>query len=212
LLDLLHPGSHEVIGERALGDEPMQVAALGRALLEGLEAGGVCGIVKHLPGHGRAAADSHVELPVADAGEEALAVDLAPFRALHDAPMGMVAHILYPVWDADRPASLSPVVIGEIIRGAIGFTGLLMTDDIAMAALSGTPGERAAAALAAGCDLVLHCSGRLADNEVVAAAVHPIGELAQGRLDLAMAVAAGRRSARSYEALAAKRDALLAYA
>src|SRR5688500_17173689 len=117
LLDVRQKGAHAVIGERALGDEPMQVAALGRALLDGLEAGGVGGVVKHMPGHGRAAADSHVELPVVEADEAGLAVDLAPFRALRDAAMGMMAHVLYPAWDPERCASLSPTVIGEVIRG-----------------------------------------------------------------------------------------------
>ena len=119
----------------------MRVAALGRAVLDGLAAGGVVGVVKHMPGHGRARADSHKELPVVEASAEELAADLAPFRALADAPMAMTAHVLYPAWDAERPASLSPTVIGEVIRGEIGFDGLLMTDDLAMKALSGTLGR-----------------------------------------------------------------------
>ena len=212
VLDVRQEGAHDVIGERSLGDEPMQVAALGRALLDGLEAGGVGGVVKHMPGHGRAGADSHVELPVVDADEAALAVDLAPFRALRDAAMGMVGHVLYPAWDAERGASLSPTVIGEVIRGRIGFDGLLMSDDIAMEALSGPTGERARAVVAAGCDLALLGSGRLADNEAVADALGEIGEASRLRLERAMAAIAGRRSAQSLDALAAKRDALLAYA
>jgi len=212
VLDVRQEGGHDVIGERALGDEPMQVAALGRALLEGLEAGGVGGVVKHMPGHGRAGADSHVELPVVDADEAALAVDLAPFRALHDAAMGMVGHVLYPVWDAERGASLSPTVIGEVIRGRIGFEGLLMSDDLGMAALSGPLSERAAAAIAAGCDLVLHGSGSPTENAQIAGALDPIGDAARQRLDRAMARIAGRSSTSGHEALAAKRDALLAYA
>jgi beta-N-acetylhexosaminidase len=212
VLDVKQEGAHDVIGERALGDEPMQVAALGRALLQGLEAGGVGGVVKHMPGHGRAGADSHVELPVVDADEAALAVDLAPFRALHDAAMGMVGHVLYPAWDADKCASRSPTVIGEVIRRRIGFEGLLMSDDLGMAALAGPLSERAAAAMAAGCDLVLHGSGSLKENAQIAGELDAIGDGARQRLDRAMARIAGRSSTSSHEALAAKRDALLAYA
>ena len=212
VLDIRQPGTHDVIGDRALGDEPMQVAALGRAVLEGLEAGGVCGVVKHVPGHGRAAADSHVELPVVDAGEDALAADLAPFLALQDAPMAMAAHVLFTAWDAERCASVSPIVIGEIVRGRIGFDGLLMTDDIAMEALSGSPADRTRAALGAGCDVVLHCSGRLEDNKNVAGAAGEMSEAGLRRLERAMARIAGKVSPHGYEALAAKRDSLLAYA
>ena len=212
VLDIRQPGTHDVIGDRALGDEPMQVAALGRAVLEGLEAGGVCGVVKHVPGHGRAAADSHVELPVVDAGEDALAADLAPFLALQDAPMAMAAHVLFTAWDAERCASVSPIVIGEIVRGRIGFDGLLMTDDIAMEALSGSPADRTRAALGAGCDVVLHCSGRLEDNKIVAGAAGEMSEAGLRRLERAMARIAGKVSPHGYEALAAKRDSLLAYA
>jgi len=128
VLDVPREGADEVIGDRALGGEPMQVAALGRAMLDGLAAGGVAGVVKHIPGHGRATADSHKSLPVVDADEEELAIDLAPFRALADAPMAMAAHILYPAWDDARPASASPEIIGKVIRGRIGFDGLLITE------------------------------------------------------------------------------------
>lgn len=212
LLDVGREATHAVIGDRALGAEPMQVAALGRAMLEGLEAGGVAGIVKHMPGHGRAAADSHVELPVIDADESDLAVDLAPFRALRDAPFGMTAHVLYPAWDPVRCATLSPIVVEQVIRGRIGFAGVLMSDDIAMSALSGPVAERACGAVAAGCDVVLHCSGRIEDNAEIAGALDPISEPARVRLDQAMARIAGKSSAQTYEALAAKRDSLLAYA
>jgi beta-N-acetylhexosaminidase len=181
-------------------------------MLEGLEAGGVCGVVKHMPGHGRARADSHVELPIAEADEAAMAEDLAPFRALRDAPMGMVAHILYPLWDAERAASVSPVVIAQVIRGRIGFEGLLLSDDIGMAALRGPLTERARAVIEAGCDLVLHGSGRLEESKAVAGTLARISESAHHRLDRAMARIAGKSSAQGYEALAAKRDSLLAYA
>jgi beta-N-acetylhexosaminidase len=211
VLDLRHEGGHDVIGDRALGAEPMRVAALGRATLDGLAAGGVCGVIKHIPGHGRARADSHKELPVVDATEEELAADLAPFHALRDAPMAMTAHLLYPAWDAERPATLSPRIIADIIRTRIGFDGLLMSDDLAMEALTGTLAERAGAAIAAGCDVALHCSGVLAESEQVAAAAGEMSAAAAARLVRAMA-RTGTVSGRKYEALAAKRDALLSYA
>jgi len=211
LLDVAQPGAHDVIGDRALGDEPMRVAALGRALLDGLAAAGVSGVVKHVPGHGRARADSHKELPVVDAGADALAIDIAPFRALNDAPMAMTAHVLYPAWDSTRPATVSPTIIAEVIRGEIGFDGLLMSDDLAMEALSGTLAERTRGALAAGCDVALHCSGVLAQSEEVAEAAGEMSAAASERLERALAGVAGKASARSYEELAAKRDALLAF-
>ena len=205
-------GAHEVIGDRALGAEPMQVAALGRAVLDGLEAGGVLGVVKHMPGHGRAHADPHGELPIVEASRGALAEDLAPFRALADAPMAMAAHLLYPAWDALLPASASPTIIAEIVRGEIGFDGLLLSDDIGMGALSGPVAARAQAAIAAGCDLALHCSGIAQENEAIAGAVGEIGAAASARLERALARIAGKASPQGHEELAAKRDALLAYA
>jgi len=211
VLDLRHEGAHDVIGDRAHGAEPLRVAALGRAMLDGLEAGGVVGVIKHVPGHGRARADSHEELPVVDADEEALAADLAPFQALCDAPMAMTAHLLYPAWDAERPATLSPTIIAGIIRARIGFDGLLMSDDLAMHALTGTLADRTRAALAAGCDVALHCSGVLAESEEVAGAAGAMAEAAAQRLARAMA-RTGKASGHSPDALAAKRDALLAYA
>ncbi|MGE0179110.1 MAG: glycoside hydrolase family 3 N-terminal domain-containing protein, partial [Sphingomonas sp.] len=199
------------IGDRALGDEPMKVAALGRAVLEGLSAGGCVGVVKHMPGHGRSMADSHKELPVVDAPDEALEIDIAPFRALNDAPMGMMSHLLYPAWDAERPASISPTIIAGIVRDRIGFDGLLMTDDIGMEALSGTPADRARAAIDAGCDLVLHCSGDLREMESIASVLAPLGDRGAERLARAM-TGARHMAAGNFEALAGKRDALLALA
>src|SRR5437868_4187767 len=152
LLDVRQPGASDIIGDRALGSEPMQVAALGRAVLDGLASAGVVGIVKHMPGHGRALVDSHKELPVVPASAEELEIDLEPFERLASAPMGMTAHVVYEAWDPDLPASLSPTVIGDIIRGRIGFDGLLMSDDIGMEALQGDFGSRAAGVVAAGCD------------------------------------------------------------
>jgi beta-N-acetylhexosaminidase len=212
LLDLRHEETHDVIGDRALGADPMQVAALGRAVIEGLEAGGVLGIVKHIPGHGRARADSHVELPRVDASAEELEADIAPFRSLNWAPIAMTAHIVYTAWDAHRCASLSPTIIEDVIRGRIGFDGLLLSDDIGMGALSGSFAERAAGAIAAGCDVVLHCSGDLAEMEEVAGALGEISPPSRDRLARALERIAGRRSARSCDELAATRDALLAYA
>ena len=212
LLDVREEGTHDVIGDRALGSEPMQVAALGRAVLDGLEAGGVVGVVKHVPGHGRARVDSHEALPVAEASDEALERDLAPFRALKDAPMAMTAHLLYPAWDEERPASLSPIVIRDVIRGRIGYDGLLMSDDLAMGALTGPPGERARQAIEAGCDIALYCTGILEENEAVAAALGDISDAATARLEQAMARSRGRSDPGDHQALAAKRDALLRYA
>lgn len=212
VLDLRQKGAHDVVGDRALGGEPLRVAALGRGLLDGLRAGGIVGVVKHVPGHGRAGADSHVELPVVDASAAQLEDDIAPFRSLRDAPMAMTAHVLFRAWDRERCATLSPVVIGEVIRGRIGFDGLLMSDDLAMEALDGTLGERARAAIGAGCDVVLHCSGRIEDGEAVIAALDEISDLARARLDRAMAWPSSDADRPDYAELAERRDALLAYA
>jgi beta-N-acetylhexosaminidase len=210
VLDLVHPGANAIVGDRSFGGDPLQVAALGGAMLDGLAAAGVGGVIKHIPGHGRATADSHHALPVVTAAPEELAADLAPFRTLAKrAPMAMTAHILFKAWDGQHPATLSPTIINTIIRGEIGFTGLLMSDDIAMKALSGSLAARAKAALAAGCDIVLHCSGRAADNKALANALGPISETATARLKRAMTVA-GTADPADFETLAAKRDALLA--
>jgi beta-N-acetylhexosaminidase len=170
VLDLPLPGADPIIGDRAFGSDPKQVARLGRAALEGLAVGGVAGVIKHMPGHGRADADSHLDLPIVTADAATLeAIDLAPFRVLADAPMAMTAHVLYPAWDPDRPATASPKVVAEIIRGAIGFDGLLMTDDLSMKALAGGYDERARASFAAGCDVVLHCNGERAEMDPIVA-------------------------------------------
>lgn len=212
LLDVRWAGAHDVIGDRALGSEPMQVAALGRATLDGLREGGVVGVVKHMPGHGRAGVDSHKALPVVTATDEELVDDLAPFSALRDAPMAMTAHVVYTAWDADRCATLSPRVIDEIIRGRIGFGGLLMSDDIDMEALDGTIPDRSRAALAAGCDVVLNCWARMDDMVGIANAIDDISPLSSARLDAAMARISGKRDPRPYAELAAQRDTLLAIA
>jgi beta-N-acetylhexosaminidase len=212
LLDVRQEGAHDIIGDRALGAEPMQVAALGRAVIEGMREGGVVGIVKHMPGHGRAGADSHLELPVVDASEAELETDIAPFRSLKDAPMAMTAHVVFKAWDAERPATLSPTVVRDIIRGRIGFDGLLITDDIDMKALNGPPGAIAAAAIEAGCDVILDCWAKLDEMVERANALPAMSARSRARLDRAMATVAGVGGAAPYEELAAKRDALLAYA
>jgi beta-N-acetylhexosaminidase len=211
LLDVRQPGATDIIGDRALGAQPMQVAALGRAILDGLRAGGTVGVVKHMPGHGRALVDSHHEVPVVTASEDELATDLEPFRSLASAAMGMTAHVVYTAWDAERPGSLSPRVIGDVIRGRIGFDGFLMSDDLGMKALSGSEAERAHGVVAAGCDAGLHCSGILAEMEEAAAVVPPLSQRGTARLERAMASVAAA-GGRAYEALLEKRDKLLAYA
>jgi len=210
-LDVRQPGANDVIGDRALGSEPMRVAALGRAILDGLGRAGVAGCVKHMPGHGRAMADSHKDLPVVDAGPEELETDLAPFIALADAPVGMTAHIRYTAWDRENPATQSPFVIGEIVRRRIGFSGLLLTDDLDMQALSGSVPERAAKAIAAGCDIALNCWAKMDDMAGIAEALPAMSEETALRLDRALA-ATGGGEAGDQGALIAKRDGLLAQA
>jgi beta-N-acetylhexosaminidase len=209
LLDIGRAGADPIIGDRALGSDAAQVATLGRAVLAGLREGGVAGVVKHIPGHGRATADSHLALPVVDAGEAALEEDLAPFAALADAGMGMTAHIVYTAWDAERCASQSPVVIGGVIRARVGFDGLLMSDDIGMKALSGGFGERAASVVAAGCDVALHCSGDMEEMIAVASALDPIDDPARARLGQAMAAVPRAAPVVDVPELTARRDALL---
>jgi beta-N-acetylhexosaminidase len=210
MLDVRQPGASEIVGDRAYGAEPMQVAALGRAVLDGMASAGVLGVVKHMPGHGRALVDSHLELPVVTASDEELAIDLEPFERLASAPMGMVAHIVFKAWDAQRPSSQSPIVIEQIIRQRIGFGGFLMTDDIGMEALEGSPGERSATAIAAGCDATLHCSGKFEEMVDVAAHVGPLTPEAEGRLARAMAGAMLDGDGPDLAEATAKRDELLA--
>ncbi|MET0179959.1 MAG: beta-N-acetylhexosaminidase [Novosphingobium sp.] len=212
LLDVRRPGAHDVIGDRAFGSEPLRVAALGRATLAGLARAGIAGVVKHMPGHGLTTTDTHKALPTVTAGEDELETDLAPFRALNDAAIGMTGHLLFTAWDADNPATLSPFVIREVIRRRIGFDGLLLTDDLDMAALSGTVPERAARAIAAGCDIALNCWARMDDMVGIAAALPAIGDEALARLDRALAptsdFSVGREVA-DQVALLEKRDRLL---
>lgn len=215
LLDVKAADMHEVIGDRSYGTDPHMVASLGRATLDGLKAGGCVGVVKHIPGHGRGTLDSHLALPTVTASAEELETDLIPFRRLADAPMAMTAHILYSAWDKELCASLSPTIIGDIIRGNIGFDNLLMSDDLGMHALGTQPGGnsmagRALGVIAAGCDIALHCGGDLAEMEDVAGALGPISEAARVRLERAMAWAGA--AAGTVDELAARRDALIAAA
>ncbi len=213
LLDVRVPETHAAIGDRAMGSDPMRVAALGRAVLDGLKAGGVVGVVKHMPGQGRAVVDSHHELPTVSASKEALKQDFAPFRSLNWAPMGMTSHVVYQAYDAERPSTMSPVIITDVIRGEIGFDGLLMSDDLDMKALSGDVPGRAVECVAAGCDLALNCWGRFDEMVEIAARLPDISPRARARLDMAMASV--KPSAWGQERLAemlAKRDTLLALA
>ncbi|HVJ02927.1 MAG TPA: glycoside hydrolase family 3 N-terminal domain-containing protein, partial [Sphingomonas sp.] len=210
LLDVRQPEVTPAIGDRAFGGDPMRVAALGQAMLEGMRRGGVVGVVKHMPGHGRALVDSHYELPRVTADEAALEVDIEPFARLNDAPMGMTCHVVFDAWDAERPATLSSKVIEKIIRGRIGFDGLLMTDDIDMKALSGTAGEKAAAALTAGCDVVLDCWARMDEMVEIAKRIPEATAECVVRLERAMATVAEGPRQEDFEALLAKRDTLLA--
>lgn len=209
LLDVRQDGASDIMGDRTLGADPMRVAALGRATLEGLAEGGVVGIVKHMPGHGRALVDSHLQLPVVNANLNALETDLAPFRTLRSAPIGMTAHVVYSEWDADRPASLSPTIIDEIIRRSIGFGGLLMSDDLDMKALNGSIPDLAAGVVAAGCDLALNCWARMDDMVGIASQLPEISDNGRARLDRAMASVTRGTDQPALDDLLATRDSLL---
>ncbi len=204
VLDVAAPDGHDVIGDRAYSADPAAVAALGGAVAHGLLAAGVQPVGKHAPGHGRARADSHLELPVLDSVSEA---DLAPFRANVWLPWMMTAHIRYTAQDMENPATLSPALIG-LIR-SLGFDGVLTTDDLAMQALTGSPGERAARALAAGCDVALHCSGVLADSADVLESIPPATGAALARLRAGAAQAGAARVKLDVPALTAERAGLL---
>lgn len=169
VLDVPVPGSSDVIGNRAYGHDAESVTHVGRAAMEGLLAGGVLPVMKHIPGHGRSTVDSHLDLPVVDVSIDVLRqVDFQPFKALNDCPMAMTAHIVYRAIDPDNPATTSPKLISEVIRGEIGFDGLLMSDDVSMKALSGDFASRTDAIFAAGCDVVLHCNGAMEEMVPVA--------------------------------------------
>ncbi len=210
LLDVRVPETHAAIGDRALGSDPARVAALGRAMLDGLAAGGVVGVVKHMPGQGRAVVDSHHDLPHVHASEAELEQDLQPFRTLNLAPIGMTAHVVYEAWDSQRCATMSPVVIDDVIRGKIGFDGLLMSDDLDMNALSGDVPTRAADCVAAGCDVALNCWGRFDEMVAIAEKLPEITDVARARLGRAMTMAAPRFDAARLVDMLEKRDQLLA--
>ncbi|MBV5264987.1 beta-N-acetylhexosaminidase [Pinisolibacter aquiterrae] len=202
VLDVPVEGAHDVIGHRAYGVTPEVVSDLGRAAAAGLLEGGVLPVIKHIPGHGRAGVDSHHHLPVVETSRAALeTTDFPPFRAAADLPLAMTAHVVYSAIDPDAPATTSKTVIDTVIRGFIGYDGCLMSDDVSMRALSGTIGERTAAALAAGCDLVLHCNGDLAEMTAVAAACRPLEGRARERADRAAAM---RRPVESFDVEAAR--------
>jgi beta-N-acetylhexosaminidase len=206
VLDLRVAGAHDVIGDRAFSTEPRAVARLGRTFAAGLLAAGVQPVGKHAPGHGGARVDSHLALPVVDDGSRA--ADLLPFAANADLPWLMTAHIRYPAWDAAAPATFSAPIIGGLLRGRLGFGGVIVSDDLAMAALSGTPAERGRRALAAGCDLALYCPGDAAGTEAVLDAAPPLGPASAARLMAAKSLASARRLALDGRALEAERNGL----
>ena len=186
VLDVPQQGSSAVIGDRAFGRDPDSIASLGRAFAEGLMAGGALPVMKHCPGHGRAEVDSHVELPTVSADLAALARDFAPFKALADLPMAMTAHVTYLALDPERPATTSRIVIEGIIRGEIGFDGLLLSDDLSMEALKGSLGSRADSAFSAGCDIALHCNGVMEEARQVAAVAPRLEGRAASRAEAAL--------------------------
>jgi len=192
VLDVPQPGAHDVIGDRAYGATVESVIRLGRAMAEGMIAGGVLPVIKHIPGHGRAMSDSHLALPEVDAPLETLeAVDFPPFEALSDMPMAMTAHVVYRAIDRRRPATTSRTAI-RLIRDRLGFSGLIMSDDLSMKALSGDMTARARASLKAGCDVVLHCNGAMAEMQAVASATGRLKGSALRRAEAAMARVARR--------------------
>ncbi len=210
VLDLRHSGASDVVGDRAFGGDPATVARLGRAFCDGLLAGGVLPVVKHLPGHGRALCDSHHALPVIEAEiRELERSDFLPFQALADMPMAMTAHICLPAIDGMTPATASAPILRQVIREFIGFQGLLFSDDLSMSALAGDLGERTAACLAAGCDVALHCNGDSAEMALAAAAAGPLSEAGMRRLEAALQRLVWAPEPIDSAALRARLDALL---
>ena len=210
VLDVRQHGAHDVIGDRAYGYEPLRVAAIGRAVLDGLARAGVAGTIKHMPGHGRTTCDTHKAMPTVTECEADLESDLAPFRTLNDAPTGMTGHLKFTAWDAENPATQSPYIIQEIIRGKIGFDGLLMTDDLDMEALSGTVPERAAEAVAAGCDIALNCWAKADDMAGICNVLPALSPKGAERLERALSFTRLDGASGDHAELIAKRDALLA--
>lgn len=201
VLDVPVPGAHDIIGDRAYGRSVDQVVALAEAVGDAFIAGGVVPVIKHIPGHGRATADSHLALPVVTEARDELAVtDFAPFKALNRMPAAMTAHVVFRDIDPEAPASTSPIVTRDIIRGAIGFDGLLMSDDLTMKALSGPMRARAEAVIAAGSDLALHCSGDLPEMRQAAAGSGALGGRARERFDAAVKITKATRPFDSHAA------------
>jgi len=204
LADVPVEGADAVIGNRAYGTEPGKVAAIARAVTDGLEQGGILPVLKHIPGHGRATADTHFRLPVVDTSAAELeASDFAAFRPLSDLPMAMTAHVVFSALDAEQPATTSATIIAQVIRGSIGFQGLLMSDDVSMNALAGTIAERTRAIVSAGCDIVLHCNGKLDEMRDVAAET-PI--LAGKALERALAAIAARKQPDAFDRVAGRAE------
>ena len=213
VLDVPVAGAHDVIGDRAFSQHPERVAALGQACIEGLQAAGVEGVIKHIPGHGRAATDSHLALPRVGASLSELQNDLQPFKALADASMAMTAHVIYESWDNERCATLSPTVIGDIIREKVGFDGLLMSDDLDMKALSGDVGDLAREAQKAGCDVVLNCWAKMDDMVAIAEKMSAPSSRTLDRIERVMRGLTITQPSRALkarqQALLEKRDVLL---
>ena len=212
LADVPVAGADAVIGDRAYGTEPAKVAAIARSVTEGLEQGGVLPVLKHIPGHGRATTDTHFRLPVVDTDKSELErTDFAAFLPLNDLPMAMTAHVVFSAFDPAHPATTSATMIDEVIRGVIGFQGLLMSDDVSMNALAGSIAGRTRAIVAAGCDMVLHCNGKLDEMREVAANTPALSGLAKTRADKALA---SRRAPTAFDRNQARSelDALIAQA
>ena len=204
LADVPVGGADAVIGNRAYGTEPAKVAAIARAVTEGLEQGGVLPVLKHIPGHGRAMADSHFGLPTVDTPEEELQrTDFAAFQPLADLPMAMTAHVVFSALDPAQPATTSATIIRQVIRGTIGFQGLLMSDDVSMNALAGSIAERTRAIVNAGCDMVLHCNGKPDEMRDVAGETP---ELAGEALERARRALASRRAPEPFDRQAARAE------
>ncbi|WP_159006031.1 beta-N-acetylhexosaminidase [Bradyrhizobium sp. S69] len=204
LADVPIDGADAVIGNRAYGTEPAKVAAIGRAVTEGLEQGGILPVLKHIPGHGRATADTHFRLPEVDTPQKELErTDFAAFRPLADLPMAMTAHVVFSALDPVHPATTSATIIEQVIRGVIGFQGLLMSDDVSMNALAGSIAERTRAIVAAGCDMVLHCNGKLDEMQEVAGETP---ELSGKALERAKRALASRKPPQPFDRLAARAE------
>jgi beta-N-acetylhexosaminidase len=211
VLDLRFPGAHEVIGDRAFSSDPEIVSLLGRAACEGFFAAGVVPIVKHSPGHGRGMVDSHLSLPVVEASRAELErSDFRPFKSLADMPWAMTAHVVYRAIDAKRPATTSPLIVDQVIRGHIGFDGVLIGDDLSMEALHGSIAERAEATLAAGCDLALHCNGKMDEMKMLSEVVGEITPLTMERLSRGAAQRGRPPTPGEAQLLQARLDALMA--